>query len=167
MSPPEIRVISEPVTGEMIDMVHLFAEDRRLRDWFAIVEAQPAPARAAAFEQMVRKMTAAGEDDRLIVAVSTLSSPQMFPLVRERVHQLREKERFTFPKVRTLFLLGLSLGLAALGVYWLRASLSHESDALYDRFWPALLCFFVAASILIYSLVHAASSIHATNKLLP
>jgi hypothetical protein len=155
------------VSNEMIDMVHLFAKDRRLRDWFAIVEAQPAPTRAAASEQMVRDMNAAGEDRRLIAAVSNLSSPQMFRLVRDRVHQLREKERFTFPKVRTLLLLCLSLGLTALGVYWLRASLSNESDAAPDRFWAALLWFFAAASILLYSFVHAVSSSRARKKLSP
>ena len=71
-------------------MVHLFAEDPRLRAWFAAVERQSATGRAAAFEQMVREMRAAGESPRLIAAVSALCSPLMFSLVRERVHELRE-----------------------------------------------------------------------------
>jgi hypothetical protein len=45
--------MSERVSNEMVDMVQLFAQDRRLRAWFATVEEQPSPARAAAFEKMV------------------------------------------------------------------------------------------------------------------
>jgi apolipoprotein N-acyltransferase len=148
----------------MINMVHLFAEDRRLRAWFAAIEAQPAPARAAAFEKMVREMSASGEDPRLIAAVSALSSLQMFSVVRERVHQLRAQDRFTFPKLGNVIFLALFLGFAALGVYWLTTSLYHDLDAASHGFWPGLISLFVAAAILVFSVVRAVSTSRRKNK---
>jgi hypothetical protein len=145
--------MSERVNNEMINMVHLFAEDRRLRAWFATVEEQPPTARAAAFEQMVHEMRTAGENARLIAAVSALSAPHMFSLVRERVHELRDQDRFALPTLKTVLLLASFLGFAALGIYWIAVSLSHDSYASVDRFWPGLIFVFIAVSILVYALV--------------
>ena len=147
--------MSEGVSSEIINMVHLFAEDRRLRAWFATVEEQPPTARAAAFEQMVRQMRASGENPRLIAAVSALSAPHMFSLVRERVSELREQDRFVLPTLRAALLLASFVGFAGYGIYWITASFSHDPYASFDRFWPGVICVFVAISILVYSIVSA------------
>ena len=138
------------VIDEIANIAHVLVEDARLRDWFLSLEHLSPSARNMAFGEMASRMTAARERPAMIAAVSALASRDIYAAVRDRVRELCEADRFTFPTFRTTLLVASFLGLASLGVYFL---VRDQSPSLTRYFWPGVTCLFAAMGIFVSWLV--------------